>query len=140
MLFRSGIPSELITVLSTDEEKKTNAPGKISVVQLPVDKVAATLRDLKVDAVMSVGPLSSPVTAAAIAASRRDKEAPNFFDIKAAEAIEARYPVYESTEIKAGAFGGAPELPEEEVETVGVNHYIVVRKKLSEDKIGRAHV
>ena len=77
-----GIPSELITVLSTDEEKKTNAPGKISVVQLPVDKVAATLRDLKVDAVMSVGPLSSPVTAAAIAASRRDKEAPNFFDIK----------------------------------------------------------
>ena len=130
-----GIPSELITVLSTDEEKKTNAPGKISVVQLPVDKVAATLRDLKVDAVMSVGPLSSPVTAAAIAASRRDKEAPNFFDIKAAEAIEARYPVYESTEIKAGAFGGAPELPEEEVETVGVNHYIVVRKKLSEDTV-----
>jgi hypothetical protein len=128
-----GIPSELVVTLSTEEEKKANDPGKISIVQLPIDKVAATLRELKVDAVMSVGPLSSPVTAAAIAASRRDKEAPNFLDIKAAEAIEARYPIYESTEIKAGAFGGAPQLPEEEIETVGVNHYIVARKTLSED-------
>ena len=130
-----GIPSELVAVLSTEEEKKANDPGKISIVQLPVDKVATTLRELKVDAVMTVGPLSSPVTAAAIAASRRDKEAPNFLDIKAAEAIEARYPIYESTEIKAGAFGGAPQLPDEEVETVGVNHYIVARKRLSEDTV-----
>jgi TRAP-type uncharacterized transport system substrate-binding protein len=130
-----GIPSELVAVLSTDEEKKTNDPGKISIVQLPIDKVATTLRELKVDAMMSVGPLSSPVTAAAIAASRRDKEAPNFLDIKAAEAIAARYPAYESTEIKAGAFGGAPQLPEEEIETVGVNHYIVARKTLSEDTV-----
>jgi TRAP-type uncharacterized transport system substrate-binding protein len=128
-----GIPSELVATLSTDEERKSNDPGKISIVQLPVDKVATTIREMKVDAVMSVGPLSSPVTTAAIAASRRDKDAPNFLDIKAAEAIEARYPVYESTEIKAGAFGGAPQLPEEEVETVGVNHYIVARKNLSED-------
>jgi TRAP-type uncharacterized transport system substrate-binding protein len=130
-----GIPSELVALLSTDEERKTNDPGKISIVQLPTDKVATTLRELKVDAVMSVGPLSSPVTAAAIAASRRDKEAPNFLDIKAAEAIEAHYPIYESTEIKAGAFGGAPQLPDEDVETVGVNHYIVARKKLSEDTV-----
>lgn len=128
-----GIPSELVAVLSTEEEKQANDPGKISLVQLPIDKVATTLRELKVDAVMSVGPLSSPVTAGAIAASRRDKEAPNFLDIKASEAIEARYPIYESTEIKAGAFGGAPQLPDEEVETVGVNHYIVARKTLSED-------
>lgn len=128
-----GIPSELVAILSSDEEKKPNDPGKISVVQLPVDKVATALRELKVDAVMSVGPLSSPITTAAIAASRRDKEAPNFIDIGASEAIEARYPIYESTEIKAGAFGGAPQLPEEEVETVGVDHYIVARKKLSED-------
>jgi TRAP-type uncharacterized transport system substrate-binding protein len=130
-----GIPAEKVTILSSDEEKQPNVPDKISIVQLPVDKVATTLRDLKVDAVMAVGPLSSPVTTAAIAASRRDKDAPNFFDIKAAEAIEARYPVYESTEIKAGAFGGAPQLPEEEIETIGVSHYIVARKKLGEDTV-----
>ncbi len=130
-----GIPAEKVAVLSSDEERQPNAPDKISVIQLPTDKIASTLRETKVDAVMSIGPLSSPVTSAAIAASRRDKDGPNFLDIKAAEAIEARYPVYESTEIKAGAFGGAPQLPEEEIETVGVNHYVVARKNLSEDTV-----
>ena len=40
-----------------------------------------------------------------------------------------------STEIKAGAFGGAPPQPEETIETIGVNHYLVARNTLSEDVV-----
>lgn len=114
-----------------------NTPGKINVIQLEVnaDNIGATMRDSKADAIMSVGPVSSSVTAAAIAAGTRDKEAPTFLEIGASEAIAERNPVYESTEIKAGAFGGAPPRPEESVETIGVNHYFVARRKLSDDVV-----
>ncbi len=114
-----------------------NAPGKINVVQLEVnaENIATTMRDSKADAILAVGPVSSSVTAAAITAGTRDKEAPTFLAIGASEAIAERNPVYESTEIKAGAFGGAPPRPEESVETIGVNHYFVARRRLSEDVV-----
>ena len=75
--------------------------------------VAAAIRDSNLDVIMSVGPVGSPITAAAIAAATRGKEPPTFLAIGAAEAIAERYPIYESTEIKAGAFGGSPPRPEE---------------------------
>ena len=81
---------------------------------------------------MSVGPVSSPITADAIAAATRDKEPPKFLALDAAEAIAERNPIYESTEIKAGAFGGSPPQPDESVETISVNHYIVARQQLDE--------
>ena len=67
--------------------------------------------------------------------STRGKEPPTFLEIGASEAIAERNPVYEATEIKAGAFGGSPPQPEETIETIGVNHYLVARKKLSEDVV-----
>ena len=77
----------------------------------------------------------SPITADAISAATRGSEQPKFLAIGAAEAIAERNPIYESTEIKAGAFGGSPPRPEESVETIGVNHYIVARRKLSEHAV-----
>lgn len=130
-----GISADKVVMLSSEDEKKPNAPGKISVVQFSTDKVATTIRESKVDAVMAVGPVSSPITAAALTASKHDKDGPTFLEINASEAIAERNPIYEATEIKAGAFGGAPRLPEEDIETISVNHYIVARKKLSEDTV-----
>ena len=40
-----------------------------------------------------------------------------------------------SGEIKAGAFGGSPQRPEESVETIEVHHYIVARKTLGEQVV-----
>ena len=40
-----------------------------------------------------------------------------------------------SGEIKAGAFGGSPQRPEESVETIEVHHFIVARKTLSEQVV-----
>jgi hypothetical protein len=83
-----------------------------------------------------VGPLSSRITADAIAAASREREAPSFLAIDTSEAIAQRYPVYESTEIPAGAFGGAPPRPAEAVETIGVSHYIVAHRSLGESAVG----
>ena len=101
-------------------------------IQFDPNNVSSAIKDNNVDVIMSVGPVGSTITADAIAAATRGKEAPTFLKIDAAEAIAEREPIYESGEIKAGAFGGSPQRPEEDVETVEVHHYIVARKTLGE--------
>ena len=132
ILRQYNIAPDKVIVLSSDDLAKPNAPDKISVVQFDPSNPGPGIRDSNVDAIMSVGPVGSPITADAIAAATRGKEQPTFLAIGAAEAIAERNPIYESTEIKAGAFGGSPPRPEESVETIGVNHYIVARRQLSE--------
>jgi len=112
------------------------APDKVQVIQLDTTDVGPAIRESKVDAVMSVGPISSRITADAVAAAAREHEPPTFLAIDASEAIVQRFPVYESTEIPAGVFGGAPQRPAEAVETIGVSHYIVARRTLDESTVG----
>ena len=112
------------------------APDKVQVIQLDTTDVGPAIRESKVDAIMSVGPISSRITADAVAAAAREHEPPSFLAIDASEAIVQRFPVYESTEIPAGAFGGAPQRPAEAVETIGVSHYIVARRTLDESTVG----
>ena len=126
------IAADKIVMLTPAEAGKPNEPGKITVVQFDPSNVATAIRDGNADVIMSVGPVGSLITADAIAAATRGKEAPTFLAIDAAEAIAAREPVYEAGEIKAGAFGGSPQRPEESVETIEVSHYIMARKSLSE--------
>jgi len=126
------INADQVVMLSSSDLAKPNAAGKISVVQFDPNNVSSAIRDSNVDVIMSVGPVGSPITADAIAAATRGKEAPTFLAINAAEAIAEREPVYESGEIKAGAFGGSPQRPEESVDTIEVHHFIVARKSLSE--------
>jgi len=135
ILRQYGIPPDKVAVLTPEEAEKPNAADKVSVVQFDPNNVAAAIRDSNVNAIFSVGPVSSPITAEAIAAATRDRKPPTFLAIDAAEAIAARNPLFESTEIKAGAFGGAPARPEESVETIGFNHYLMASKKLSENTI-----
>jgi TRAP-type uncharacterized transport system substrate-binding protein len=132
ILRQYGIGSDQIVMLSADDLKKPNEPGKIGVIQFDPNNVASAIKDNNVDVIMSVGPVGSKITADAIAAATRGKEAPTFLKIDAAEAIAEREPIYESGEIKAGAFGGSPQRPEEDVETIEVYHYIVARKSLGE--------
>jgi TRAP-type uncharacterized transport system substrate-binding protein len=135
VLRQYNISPDKVVMLSSDAESKPNAADKISIVQFDPNTVSSAIRDAKVDAILSVGPVSSPITADAIAAATRGKEPPTFLAIDAAEAIAERNPIYEATEIKAGAFGGSPPRPEESVDTIGVHHYIVARRKLSEDTV-----
>lgn len=135
ILRQHNIGADKIVILGPDAQAQPNAPDKINVVQLDPNNVTAAVRDSKADAFLAVGPVSSPITADAIAAAARGKEPPTFLAVDGSEAITERNPIYESTEIKAGAFGGAPPRPDESIETIGVNHYIVAHRKLSQDVV-----
>jgi TRAP transporter TAXI family solute receptor len=107
-------------------------PNKVEVVQFPASEAAEAIRNQKADAYLAAGPVNSKITADAIAASTRDGGTPTFLGIESAEAIAQNHPSYEASEIPAGAFGGSPAKPEDEVKTIGFSHHIVARKGLSE--------
>jgi TRAP transporter TAXI family solute receptor len=110
-------------------------PAKVEITQFPVTEISGAIRGEKADAYLAAGPVNSKVTADAIAASARDGGAPAFLAIDSAEAIVQNHPNYEAAEIPAGAFGGAPDRPEEAVKTISFSHHIVARKDLSDSTI-----
>jgi TRAP-type uncharacterized transport system substrate-binding protein len=105
---------------------------KVEILQFGTTEIGDALRNQKVDAFMAVGPVDSKITADAIAITTRAESAPTFLAIDAAEIVARKHPVYESTEIGAGALGANPARPDDDVTTLGVNHLIVARKALSE--------
>jgi len=110
-------------------------PGKVEIIQFPANEAAETIRNQKADAYLAAGPVNSKITADAIAASMHDGGTPKFLAIDSAEAIAQNHPAYEASDIPAGAFGGSPANPEEEVKTISFAHHIVARKGLSESTI-----
>ena len=110
-------------------------PGKVEIVQFPVNEAADAIRNQRADAYLAAGPVNSKITADAIAASVRDGGTPKFLAIDSAEAIAQNHPAYEASEIPAGAFGGSPAKPEEEIKTISFSHHIVARRGLSESTV-----
>jgi TRAP transporter TAXI family solute receptor len=110
-------------------------PNKVEIVQFPANEAADAIRNQKADAYLAAGPVNSKITADAIAASMRDGGTPAFLAIDSAEAIAQNHPAYEASEIPAGAFGGSPAKPEEEVKTISFSHHIVARKGIAESTV-----
>ena len=105
-------------------------PAKVEIVQFPASEAAEAIRNQKADAYLAAGPVNSKITTDAIAASTRDGGAPTFLAIDSAEAIAQNHPIYEASDIPAGAFGGSPDRPDDEVKTISFSHHIVARKEL----------
>jgi TRAP transporter TAXI family solute receptor len=110
-------------------------PAKVEIVQFPASEAAEAIRNQKADAYLAAGPVNSKITAEAINASTRDGGAPTFLAIDSAEAIAQNHPMYEASEIPAGAFGGSPDKPDDEVKTISFSHHIVARKSLSDSTV-----
>jgi TRAP transporter TAXI family solute receptor len=110
-------------------------PSKVDVVQFPASEAVDAIRNQKADAYLAAGPVNSKITAEAIAASTRDGRSPTFLAIDSAEAIAQNHPMYEASEIPAGAFGGSPDRPEDEVKTISFGHHIVARKDISDTTV-----
>jgi TRAP transporter TAXI family solute receptor len=110
-------------------------PTKVDIVQFPAAEAAEAIRNQRADAYLAAGPVNSKITADAINASMREGKAPKFLAIDSAEAIAQNHSVYEASEIPAGAFGGSPDKPEEEVKTISFSHHIVARKGLSDSTV-----
>ncbi len=111
----------------------------LNVVELPQapGPIAAALRAGSVDALLFVVPTTrSAIVADNWAATRHavgKKLA--FVPIDASDAIAEASPAYESGEIPAGLFGGAPPLPSEEISTLRVPTYLVVDRSVGDDMI-----
>ena len=110
-------------------------PTKVEIVQFPANEAADSIRNQRADAYLAAGPVNSKITADAITASTREGGTPTFLAIDSAEAIAQNHPMYESSEIPAGAFGGSPGRPDDEVKTISFAHHIVARKGLSESTV-----
>src|ERR1700689_2125985 len=110
-------------------------PDRVEIVQFPASEAADAIRNQRADAYLAAGPVNSKITADAIAASAHDGGTPTFLAIDSAEAIVQNHSSYEAATIPAGAFGGSPDRPEEEIKTIGFSHHIVARKDLSESTI-----
>ena len=123
-----------VTLLHTILAQYSVPADKITTIQFGTEDLTAQLRHATFDALLTVGPIGSKITAEAVAALARGKEPPVFLEVGSSEAIEQQNPVYESTEIPAGAFGGSR--PAEAVETIGVSHYIVARRSLDDGVVG----
>jgi len=110
-------------------------PAKVEIVQFPAAEAAEAIRNEKADAYLAAGPVNSKITADAINASTREGKSPKFLAIDSAEAIAQNHPVYEASEIPAGAFGGSPDKPDDEVKTISFSHHFVARKGLSDSSV-----
>ncbi|MBC9983450.1 TAXI family TRAP transporter solute-binding subunit [Bradyrhizobium campsiandrae] len=110
-------------------------PAKVEIVQFPASEVAEAIKTQKADVYLAAGPVNSKITADAIAATAKDGGTPTFLAIDSADAIAQNHPVYESSEIPAGTYGGSPDRPEDEVKTISFSHHIVARKGLSETTV-----
>lgn len=108
---------------------------KVNRIQFTTEDLTTQLKAAQYDALFAVGPAPSKITTEAIAAAAsRGKDPVRFLEIGSSEAIEQQNPIYESTEIQAGAFGVSR--PAENVETVGVSHYLVAHRNLDEKVAG----
>src|ERR1700745_4044301 len=110
-------------------------PNKVEVVQFPTTEAADAIRNQKADAWLAAGPVNSKITIDAVRAPTRPAHSPTLLAIDSTEPIAQNHPMYESSEIPAGAFGGSPDRPEEEVKTISFSHHIVARKDLSETTV-----
>lgn len=110
-------------------------PAKVDIVQFSTTGISEAIRGQKVDAFLAAGPVNSKITADAIAATARDGGTPTFLAIDGADAIAQNHPVYEAADIPAGAFGGSPPRPDDEVKTISFAHHIVARRSLSDTTV-----
>ena len=110
-------------------------PDKVEIIQFPITEATEAIKNRKADVYLAAGPVNSKITTDAVTASIWNGEAPTFLAIDSADAIAQNHSEYEAADIPAGAFGGAPNRPEDEVKTISFNHHIVARKGLSDSTI-----
>jgi TRAP transporter TAXI family solute receptor len=127
-----GLTDANVNLLKVILQQYSVDPAKVDIVRFSTTEVSEAIRAQKADAFLAAGPVSSKITADAIAASVRDGGTPTFLAIDLADAIAQNHPGYEAAEIPPGAFGGAPARPDEEVKTISFSHHIVARRGLSD--------
>ena len=108
-------------------------PQSVTEVSLERDSVSEAVRDKRVDVVMVVAPASGHLMNSAVAqVVAASKGEPVLVELKEADAIAQRKPVYESQEIVSGLFGGNPPRPKENFDTLAITYRLVASRDLED--------
>jgi uncharacterized protein len=85
----------------------------------------------RVRALLVVGPIGPGPIATAVQTFRKvTKKPPTFLDLKEAEAVAARYPVYEAVDLPEGSFGGSPAVPSDDTKTLAASVLLIAQPSL----------
>jgi TRAP-type uncharacterized transport system substrate-binding protein len=106
-------------------------------IEMPPAEFGPALKAKRVAAAIATGPLGPGPIPDAFASIRKSfKAKPSYLDIAEADAIVARWPAYQSVEIKQGTYGGMPTEPAETINTVAVRLLLVSRASLPDRVAG----
>ena len=104
---------------------------KLQRVVLAPNEISQAIRQKRVAAMFALGPAGpGPLADVVNAVAKAGKGTLNILEIEAAEAIAQRFPILESVDIPAGAFGTTPLRPEDSVSTLSVTLRLVARASM----------
>lgn len=109
------------------------APDRVLRVPLNPEDVASAVASKRVDALLVVAPVPSPLISGALAAIASVGRGPaTFVPIDEAEAIALREPAFESMEVVRGAFGGTPARPADNLTTLAITYRLMAHADTSD--------
>ena len=103
-------------------------------VVLAPNEIGPAIREKRVAAMFALGPAGpGPLADVVTAVAKAGKGTLTIVEIEAAEAMAQRFPLLESVDIPAGAFGTTPLRPEDSVTTLAVTWRLVARASMPND-------
>jgi TRAP-type uncharacterized transport system substrate-binding protein len=95
-------------------------------VSLPMSEIGHAIADRRIAAVLAIGPMGPGEVVDVVGAVKAaTKGAPKILAIDEADAINKRFPAFESIDVPAGAFRGRPPVPDDTVSTLSVSYRFV---------------
>lgn len=124
-------------VLKLLAEYDLRAPA-LTIVPLTPEEVEGAFLQKRVDAIaMIAAPVGAATEKIARAVERAAGKKVSIVPIGEGDALTLRNPTLVPLTIPAGAFGGRPKLPADEVKTVGVSYRLMARSDLDRDRVAR---
>jgi TRAP transporter TAXI family solute receptor len=111
------------------------AAAKVTVSEIDPKNIADAIKNNQIDVLFVAGAATGAAISNAVKAASRNGDAPSFVAIDQADGIAKRNPVFDSIDIDAGTFGGAPPTPDDSLKSLSFAEYLVARKSDSDSVI-----
>jgi TRAP-type uncharacterized transport system substrate-binding protein len=108
---------------------------KVQVSQIDPQNLADAVKKNSVDVIFVAGSATGAAISNAVAAATQGGVAPTFVEIDQADGIAKRNLAFESNDIDAGTFGGAPPTPDEDLKSLTFAEYLVARRGFSHNSV-----
>ncbi len=103
------------------------APEKVKRLFLDAGDIGTAVASKKASAALAVGPVGPGDVVTTVASiEHATRAAPKILDFDDADSIVKRFPIFESADVPQGGFHARPEVPDDDVTTIGVNYRFAV--------------